>query len=130
MAGSSSNPTIPASLSILVPERLTRDNYRLWRTQVLPAIRVTQLEWFIDGSKITPVKTLEVEEDSKKITVPNPEYVVWRVRDQHMLTYMVTSLSREVLAKVASASMAVEMWEVISKTFASQSRLRILHLRN
>jgi hypothetical protein len=82
MAGSSSNPTILASLSILVSERLARDNYRLWRTQVLPAIRVTQLEWFIDGSEITPVKTLEVEENPKKITVPNPEYVVWRVRDQ------------------------------------------------
>jgi hypothetical protein len=90
------------SLSIAVSEKLTRDNYRLWRAQVLPTIRATQLEGFIDGSDRAPEKTLEVEKDSKKVVVPNPEYVTWRVRDQYVLTYLVTSLLREVLAGIAA----------------------------
>jgi hypothetical protein len=49
---------------------------------------------------------------------------VWRVCDQHVLTYLVTSLSREVLASVAT------MWAAISWSFASQLRSCILHLRN
>jgi hypothetical protein len=102
----------------------------LWRTQVLPVIRVAQLEGFIYGSKRAPKKTLEVEKDSKKVVVPNPEYVTWHVCDQHVLTYLVTSLLREVLAGVASNSTAVDMWLAISKTFASQLRSRVLHLCN
>jgi hypothetical protein len=35
---SSSSTAVPASLSILVSEKLTRDNHRLWCVQVLPAI--------------------------------------------------------------------------------------------
>jgi hypothetical protein len=71
-----------------------------------------------------------VEKDSKKITVANPDYAVWRVHDHHVLTYLVTSLSREVLAGFASNTTSADMWEAICKTFSSQSRSRVLHLCN
>jgi hypothetical protein len=64
------------------------------------------------------------------VVIPNSEYATWRMRDQHVLTCLVTSLSREVLVGVASNSMTADMWAAISKTFASQSRSRVLHLRN
>jgi hypothetical protein len=73
---SSSSPTIPASLSILVSEKLTRDNFRLWHAQVVLVIRAAQLEGFIDGSKKALEITLEIEKDSKKLMVPNPDYTV------------------------------------------------------
>jgi hypothetical protein len=74
---SSSSTVVPASLSILVSEKLTRDNHHLWCAQVLLAIRAAQL----DGSKKAPEKNLEIEKDSKKLTVPNLDYAVWRVHD-------------------------------------------------
>jgi hypothetical protein len=126
---SSSSPVL-ASLSIPVSEKLTRDNYRIWHAHVLPAIRLAQLEGFIEGTETVPEKTLEMEKDSKKVVISNPNYAVWRVRDQHMLTYLVTSLSWEVLAGVASNTTAADMWTTISKTFVSQSRARILELCN
>jgi hypothetical protein len=43
---------------------------------------------------------------------------------------LVISLSHEVLAGVASNSTFVDMWMAITKMFASQSRSRVLHLRN
>jgi hypothetical protein len=73
---SSSSTVVPASLSILVSEKLTRDNHHLWCAQVLLAIRVAQLDGFLDGSKKAPEKNLEIEKDSKKLTVPNLDYVV------------------------------------------------------
>jgi hypothetical protein len=94
MVSSSSTPAIPASLAIPVSEKLTHDNYQLWRAQVLPAIHAAQLEGFINGSEKSLEKILEVEKDSKKMMVPNPDYTVWRVRDQHVLTYLVTSVKR------------------------------------
>jgi hypothetical protein len=117
-------------LSIPVSEKPTRDNYRLWCTQVLPEIHAAQLEGFLDGPEKAPEKNLEIEKDSKKLIVPNPDYAVWRVHDQHVLTYLVTSLSREVLAGVASNAMAATMWAAISRSFASQSWSRVLHLCN
>jgi hypothetical protein len=66
----------PASLSILVSEKLTRHNFRLWCAQVLPAIHVTQLEGFIDGLDKASAKTIEVEKDSKTLVVPNPDYAI------------------------------------------------------
>jgi hypothetical protein len=127
---SSSSTAVPASLSIPVSEKLTRDNHRLWCAQVLPAIRATHLKGFLDGSEKAPEKNLQIEKDSKKLTIPNPDYAVWRVRDQHVLTYLVTSLSREVLAGVANNATTVTMWAAISQSFASQSRSHILHLHN
>jgi hypothetical protein len=56
----------------------------------------------------------------------NPDYATWCVRDQHVLTYLVTSLSREVLAGIDSNSTAATMWATISKMFASQSQSRVL----
>jgi hypothetical protein len=127
---SSSSTAVLTSLSILVSEKLTWDNHRLWCAQVLSAIHVAQLEGFLDDSEKASEKNLEIEKDSKKLTVPNPDYAVWRVRDQHVLTYLVTSLSREVLASVASNATAATMWAAISQSFASQSRSRVLYLRN
>jgi hypothetical protein len=89
----SSSAIVPVSLSIPVTEKLTRDNFRLWHAQVLPAILAAQLEGFIDGSDKALEKTLEIEKDAKKLVVLDPNYAVWRMRDQHVFTYLVTSLS-------------------------------------
>jgi hypothetical protein len=96
----------------------------------VPVIQAAQLEGFIDGSEKAPEKILVVEKDSKKMTVANTDYAVWRVRDQHTLTYLVMPLSREVLAGVTSNTPSTDIWTVIGKTFASQSRSRVVHLHN
>jgi hypothetical protein len=88
-------------------------------------IRAAQLEGFLDGSEKAPEKNLEIEKYSKKLTVPNPDYAVWRVSDQHVLTYLVTSLSREVLAGVASNATAATMWAAISRSRGSPDFLTL-----
>lgn len=91
--------------------------------------RAAQFEGFLDSSEIEPPKTLSVEENSKTVEIANPDYVNWRVRDQYVLTYLVTSLSREVLSGISLCNTAASMWTAITQSFASQSRSRILHLR-
>jgi hypothetical protein len=98
---SSSSIAVLVSLSITISEKLTRNNHHLFKG-------------FLDGSEKAPEKNLEIEKDSKKLTILNPDYAVWYVRDQHVLTYLFTSLSREVLADVASNATATTMWAAIS----------------
>jgi hypothetical protein len=78
MANSSSTPNIPASLSIPVSEKLTREKFQLWHAQVVPTIRAAQLEGFIEGTERVPMKTIEVEKDSKKVLILNPDYATYK----------------------------------------------------
>jgi hypothetical protein len=116
--------------SIPVFEKLTREKIRLWHAQVGPAIRAAQLEGFIDGTERAPEKTLNVKKDSKKMLILNPNYAMWCVCDQYVLTYLVTSLSMEVLVGITSNTATIDMWAAISKIFSSESRSCVLHLRN
>jgi hypothetical protein len=59
-SSSSSTFTSLPSLGHKVSEKLTRDNYLLWRAQVMPPIRAAQLEGILDGSIKAPAKMVEV----------------------------------------------------------------------
>jgi hypothetical protein len=72
---SSSSSATPASggLNTNLSEKLTRDNFLLWQTQVLPDIRGAQLFGLLDGSMPAPEKELkETDKDGKEVKIPNP----------------------------------------------------------
>jgi hypothetical protein len=97
---SSSSSATPASggLNTNLSEKLTRDNFLLWQTQVLPDIRGAQLFGLLDGSMPAPEKELkETEKDGKEVKIPNPAYAQWIAADQTVLSYLVRNMSREVL---------------------------------
>ena len=80
-------------------EKLTRGNYLLWETQVLPAVRGARLMGFLDVSSVAPAAKITVEADGGKGTkqVSNPDYESWVQTDQQVLSYQVNALSREIM---------------------------------
>jgi hypothetical protein len=56
-ASSSSITAIPTTLSSLIREKLIKDNYMLWHTQVMPTIRTAELEGCLTGDEKPPAKT-------------------------------------------------------------------------
>jgi len=60
---------------------------------------------------------------------PNPAYETWVTQDQQVLSYLFSSLSKEVFSQVSSATTASELWAVIQEHHASQSRARIISTR-
>ena len=68
-----SSTTIPSS-SIPVGENLNKNNYLLWKAQVLPAIKATQLEGFLTGEEKEPAKYIEEKGDASVVRSPNPAY--------------------------------------------------------
>ena len=86
------------SLSALGPpisEKLTHENYLLWKAQFLPPVKGAQLIRILDGSKKAPLETLEViDEDKTKVIIPNPAYETWLALDQQVLGYLISSLHR------------------------------------
>ena len=76
-----------------------------------------------------PSKTLEVEDSEKKQkVVPNPAYSAWHVSDQHVLGFLLKSLSPDVISEVLDLEHASEVWQAITTLYSSQSKARITML--
>ena len=126
MASSSSSTLV--QLGPPVSEKLTRDIYLLWKAQFLPTVRGAQLMGILDGSTKTPMKILEVQKDKDKETIPNPEYDSWLAKDQ-LLSYLLNSVTKEVLTQVASLTSSLEVWKALEIMFLAQSKAQVTNLR-
>jgi VanZ family protein len=97
-------------------EKLTRTNHPLWKGQVVSALRVVQLAGYINASAQPPTPFLDPPKgDDKKdvMPTPNPEYDPWIAKDQHVLNYLLSSLSREILSQISSTQAAAAAWAAI-----------------
>ncbi|KAK1646191.1 hypothetical protein QYE76_063996 [Lolium multiflorum] len=112
-------------------EKLTRDNFLLWETQVLPAIRGARLMGFLDGTNKAPADKITVDDSDGKgrTEVSNPEYENWVQTDQQVLHYLLASLSKEILVSCIGMRTASAVWLAIKTMFAAKSRTRIANLR-
>ena len=117
MASSSNSLIATNAIGHPVTERLTKTNYPLWKLQVLPALRGAQLIGYVDGTVQAPA--VEIDDDKEKKKVPNPAYVQWLTQDQQVFSYLVSSLSREVLTQVATCTYAAQLWKALEDMYAS-----------
>ena len=125
-----SNSSMGAStLGHLILEKLTRDNFLVWRAQVLPTIRGAQLTSYLDGSKAMPLEKITVTKvDKTTEEVENPSYVQWVAQNQQVLGYFLSTLSKEVLIHVVHLESAMAGWKAVSEMYSSQSKSRIVQI--
>jgi hypothetical protein len=129
-SSSSSSTTGAAALNISISEKLTRDNFLLWQTQVLPEIRGAQLYGFLDGSVAEPEKTLKTKDrEGAEVTVPNPEHARWIAQDQTVLGFLVRNMAKEVLTWMVGLPTSAAVWKAVVEMFSAQSQSRVVHLR-
>jgi hypothetical protein len=112
-----------------ISEKLTRDNFLLWKAQIMPGIRAAQYEGYLDGTKPAPAKLVElVKDDKTKFTTINPDYEKWLKEDQQLLAHINNSLSREVLGQVAMMTTSASVWTTLGNMYAAQSQARVTNL--
>jgi hypothetical protein len=61
--------------------------------------------------------------------IPNPEYEDWDALDQQVLSYLLGSLSKEILSHVSNCATYVEAWTAIEGVFTSHTRARTVNIR-
>uniref|UniRef100_A0ACD5XWM9 Uncharacterized protein n=1 Tax=Avena sativa TaxID=4498 RepID=A0ACD5XWM9_AVESA len=122
----SSNPFAGQGVS----EKLTRDNYLLWLSQVLPPLRGARMMDFLDATKMPP-EEISVDQGGDKghVKEPNPAFDVWLCTDQHVLSFLLNTLSKEILVPMIGLNSAAEVWLAIKTMFAAQNKTRISNLR-
>ena len=129
MSSSSSTPTL-SGLGSQVTEKLTCENYLLWKAQILPHFLGAGLYGYLDGTTAEPEKMLTVKDkEGKDQVIINPAYEAWMRQDQQVLGHLMNNLSKEVLVSVVSIRTARALWTSLGNMFASQSRSRINNLR-
>jgi K+-sensing histidine kinase KdpD len=101
-----------------VSKKLTRNNHILWRAQVTkaPAEKVHM-------AKKSGKEEGEAEEES------NPAFKLWKAQEQQVLSYLLTSVSHDVLVQISTLSSAADVWKHIKSAFASQSRAWVINTR-
>ncbi|XP_071680966.1 uncharacterized protein [Lolium perenne] len=113
-----------------VSEKLTRTNYLVWQSQVLPAVRGARLMGYLDGTTKEPAETIEVDDEKGgKVKVSNPAYEKWITTDQQVLSYLLNTLSMDILLSVTGLETVSEVYAAIKAMFSSQSRTRVANLR-
>jgi hypothetical protein len=106
-----------------VSEKLVRGNHTLWKAQVLTVLHGVQLTGFIEGTNLAPPEKIKVKaqkgEDFEEVT--NPAFELWKAQEQQVLSYLPTSVSRDVLVQIAASPSVAAVWKHIEEAFASQS---------
>lgn len=82
---------------------------------------------YIDSTIVVPDDLVDVKKDGDP-KVPNPAYAEWLVKDQQVFSYIISSMTRDILAQVASYVHARPLWQALEGTFASQTRARAVNI--
>ena len=118
---------IPSTLAP-INIKLDRLNYMFWKSQILPAARAHDLEAFL---LITKSKPNEVIADSSNpvVSINNLEYVSWMRIDQFVMSWLLSSISEQMLGHLIHCQSLEEIWNVLEQIFSTKSKAKVLQLR-
>jgi hypothetical protein len=122
---SSSSTTIPSILAVPISEELTKSNYPMWHAQVL--LRAVQLNDLLTSEEKQSDKEITIDE--KSVKQRNPAYTAWMVRDQVVLGYLYSLLTRETLMHVLRCTSSAQAWRMLTDLYMSQSIARAINTR-
>jgi hypothetical protein len=108
--------TTTTSLTQPASKKLTRENFLLWKAQVVLIVCGARLYGYLDGIVV-------------ELALTDATHAAWVAQDQHVLDFINVSLSREVLGHVATCTTAVAVWKELNSMFASQSKARTIQIR-
>lgn len=125
---SSSSAFAALALGHPVTEKLSKNNYLLWKIQVLPAVRDARLG-FLDGTIVAPSVEIDVKVGDRTEKQPNPAHNDWVAKDQLVLSYLLSTISKAALTHVSNAETAADAWKSPEDVYASQTCARAVNTR-
>lgn len=119
MASASTITTMNLLLGHIISEKLSKNNYLLWKAQVLPIVCGARLEGFLTGATTALVNKIDTMVNGKDVKIPNPVYEAWEATGQQVLGFLLSSLTKEVLQQVATCTTAAAARKTIQDSFDS-----------
>jgi hypothetical protein len=126
--GSTFSPIVPIFQNSITV-RLDRNNFLLWKTQVIPNLSCNSYLGYLDGSFPAPPKVITTRTGNDAVTAPNPAYTTWWHIDQRVLGALLGSMTEEVLAQMIGRTTSAEVWKCLNSMFSAQGRASIRQIR-
>jgi hypothetical protein len=126
-ARSSSSSGLASMITHPVSEKLVKHNHATWKTQVVATMRGARLEGYLNGKMPKPVAEFDTKDGDKIAKVINLTYEDWRAADQHVLSFLLASVSNDILVQIATKQTAAEAWQAIEAMFSSQTSVRAVN---
>ncbi|KAF4403314.1 hypothetical protein G4B88_007960 [Cannabis sativa] len=110
------------SLHSSLTVKLDRSNFLAWKSQVIPTVIGHGLDDILLGGISPPEKLVNGQS--------NPEFTIWKRKDQLLLSWLRSSMSESVLGSLAQFQSSYSAWRALEQRYASQSKARILQIKS
>ncbi|KAB2595796.1 hypothetical protein D8674_031246 [Pyrus ussuriensis x Pyrus communis] len=113
----------------MVPTKLKKDNYLVWKALFAPIFRRYKLTGIIDGSETCPPPFL-LNQSGTSTAVPNPDFEIWFEKDQNILIWLNSTLSEDLIPFTVGVTSSRELWQILEQRFGGVSAAHIHQLRS
>ena len=120
--------TTTLNTSLLV--KLDRDNYLLWRFQVLLVVGGHEIIGYLFDTNTCPPVLLDIQDTyGNLIRNLNPTYEQWNREDQLLLSWLLSSVPTTILDQVIRCTTLHELWTNLEHLYSSHSKSKLLQLK-
>jgi hypothetical protein len=103
-----------SSSTVLTPhpitEKLTRGNFLIWKALVITTLKDAQLSEFLDSDVGAPAECIIISGD-KKAKMSNPKFTIFIAKQNQVLNFLLSSLSKVMLEFDVSYTSPQEVWD-------------------
>jgi hypothetical protein len=97
--------------------KLSKDNYHVWKAQLIPFFRGQGLLGYLDGT--TPIPPKEISVTATSTITSNPLYEHWQRQDAIIVAILFSTISENILLQVVSHTTSAAIWCALAKSFSS-----------
>ncbi|KAG8501432.1 hypothetical protein CXB51_003747 [Gossypium anomalum] len=125
-SGSSTSHTIH-SFSKHDTIKLTEANFLLWKHQLLLILEGYDLEGFVQGTIPIPSPFIAGADGH---LVDNPLFLTHKKQDKLLASWLLSTVSDDVLAHLTTSKTSFDIWSTIEKRFGLKSNLKVSKMRH
>jgi len=111
----------------MITIKLSAINFLLWKSQLIPLLQCQGCIGFIDGSLQQPNETITTTNGTSTV---NPEFLEWKLKDQRILSLLLSSLTEEAMAAAVGLATSRDVWVALERVFSHRSKTREILLKD
>ncbi|GMI87432.1 hypothetical protein HRI_002412500 [Hibiscus trionum] len=124
-ARDNSDPAVQMFSNKRINVCLDDTNFLLWKQQVILTVRGLRLEAYLDPEMPKPSKVLQRASGER---VVNPDYTAYVKQDSSLASWLLSTVSSDLLPQLVGAETSAEIWNVITGLYSKLSTTKVMHL--
>lgn len=108
--------------------KLNNDNFLMWKVQIEFSLEGYNLGNFVNKDHDPPPERIPVSKDSTIMKL-DPEYMKWKRQDNFISSWLLGSMSDNIIEQVIHCKTAQEIWNCLFQIFNSRNRAQIMRLK-